>query len=57
MIMSEKAYDRVINDLVKRVQQHENTITQLVEIIGATNCRISDLAAKQKEQDQSLLPS
>ena len=54
-MMRDKACDTVINDLVKQVEQHENTITQLVEIIGATNCRISELARKQKENDKTFL--
>jgi len=53
--MRDKTCETVITDLVKQVERHENTITQLVEIIGATNCRISELARKQKERDKTFL--
>lgn len=53
--MQDEACDTVINDLAQQVQQHENTITQLVEIIGATNRRISELAEKQKEKTKTFL--
>ncbi|MFB4167839.1 hypothetical protein [Virgibacillus sp. JSM 102003] len=44
--MSEIKYD----ELLRRVQQHEETITQLVEIIAVTNRRLSELDRKQNEQ-------
>ncbi|MGM8366826.1 hypothetical protein ACLIBG_15340 [Virgibacillus sp. W0181] len=36
-------YEQIIN----KVQQHEETISQLVKIIATMNQRISELAAKQ----------
>ncbi|WP_158234642.1 hypothetical protein [Lentibacillus sediminis] len=39
----------LINNLVRKVEQHENTITQLVKIIAATNRRITDEAEKQPQ--------
>jgi len=36
-----------INQLTKKVNQHEQTITQLVEIIALTNRRLTDLAKLQ----------
>ncbi|WP_164668092.1 hypothetical protein [Virgibacillus doumboii] len=44
--MSEYKYD----ELVRRIQQHEETITQLVEIIATTNRRLSELDRKYNEQ-------
>ncbi|WP_373893375.1 hypothetical protein ACUL41_05765 [Virgibacillus natechei] len=37
------------NELVKKVQQHEDTITQLVKIVAATNRRITDTDDKNRE--------
>ncbi|WP_218775526.1 hypothetical protein [Oceanobacillus senegalensis] len=38
---------RALHNLFKRVKQQEQTIAQLVEIIAATNRRITDLATNQ----------
>lgn len=35
-----------LQDLKRKVEQHEETIVQLLEIIAATNRRISDLSRK-----------
>ncbi|MEC5422850.1 hypothetical protein QGM71_04970 [Virgibacillus sp. C22-A2] len=43
------------NKLVSKVQQHEETITQLVEIIAATNRRITDLTTDKKENKKYSL--
>ena len=37
------------DELVRKVQQQEETVAQLVRIIAATNHRISDLQLKQEE--------
>lgn len=55
-IVSEEERARLIH-LVKKVKQHEETITQLVEIIAATNRRITDVSIKQKESENSYLLS
>ncbi|MGP4105568.1 hypothetical protein [Virgibacillus sp. L01] len=47
--MGEVKYD----ELLRRVQQHEETITQLVEIIAVTNRRLSELDRKQNEQSHT----
>lgn len=39
------------NELVIKVQQHEATITQLLEILAATNRKITDISSKQKEME------
>ncbi|SET58960.1 hypothetical protein SAMN05216389_11614 [Oceanobacillus limi] len=39
--------DRLIHELKRKVEQHENTIVQLLEIIAATNCRIAELTSKR----------
>ncbi|CDO03253.1 DNA mismatch repair protein [Oceanobacillus picturae] len=44
--MSEKER-RLLVTLSKKVQQQEETITQLVEIIAATNRRVTDISARQ----------
>lgn len=36
-------------ELVRKVRQHEETISQLVEIIAVTNRRLSELDGKLKE--------
>lgn len=41
---------KTLNQLVRKVKQQENTITQLVEIIGATNRRITDVMYKQQQE-------
>lgn len=52
-----EAPEAVMNKLINKVQQHEKTIAQLVEMIGATNCRISEMALENQEEDQSCMPS
>ncbi|MFC4557516.1 hypothetical protein ACFO3D_04760 [Virgibacillus kekensis] len=39
--------------LQTRIQQHEETITQLVEIIAVINRRLSDLDRKEREQSHT----
>ena len=46
-----------LNQLAKKVEQHEKTITQLVEIIAATNRRITDIKIKKKESENQYLLS
>lgn len=41
-----------VNQLIKKVNQHEQTITQLVEIIALTNRRLTDLAKLQSTQSK-----
>lgn len=50
VFVSENKYD----ELVRKVQQHEETITQLVEIIAATNRRVSELDRMQCEQTHTF---
>ncbi|MFD1038874.1 hypothetical protein ACFQ3N_10805 [Virgibacillus byunsanensis] len=42
------------NDLVLKVQQHEETITQLVEIIAVTNRRLSELYAQEHNKEHNF---
>ena len=42
---------KTLNSLVRKVKQQEDTITQLVEIIAATNRRITDVIYKQQEME------
>ncbi|MBY7144114.1 hypothetical protein KFZ56_13865 [Virgibacillus sp. NKC19-3] len=50
-----KESERVaFNDLVKKVQQHEDTITQLVKIVAATNRRITDIVDGSHSSEQVL---
>ena len=41
---------RAFNDLVVKVKQHEDTITQLLEILAATNRKITDISTEQKKE-------
>ncbi|WP_165769039.1 hypothetical protein [Virgibacillus profundi] len=43
------------NDLKVKVQQHEHTITQLVQIIAATNRRITDIGDKYDNKNKYSL--
>lgn len=54
--MSEKD-QRTLNLLIKKVEQQEMTITQLVEIIAVTNRRVTDLAILLKERENQFLLS
>ena len=46
----------LLNELKLKVEQHEQTISQLVEIIAATNRRITDISTKQdNKQEYSLM--
>ncbi|WP_165767937.1 hypothetical protein [Virgibacillus indicus] len=45
----------ILNELKVKVQQHEHTISQLVEIIAATNRRITDVANKQRNDKEYSL--
>ncbi|MFD2761220.1 hypothetical protein [Lentibacillus juripiscarius] len=47
--MSECKYD----ELVRKVEQHEQTIAQLVAIIASTNRQLAELDRKQKEQSHT----
>ncbi|UJL45333.1 hypothetical protein KFZ58_13055 [Virgibacillus sp. NKC19-16] len=50
-----KEQERIaFNELIKKVQQHEDTITQLVKIVAATNRRITDTADKHKSWEHAL---
>jgi len=40
-------------ELVKKVQQQEDTVVQLVKIIAATNHRISELQTKQENLEKT----
>ncbi|WP_164218373.1 hypothetical protein [Virgibacillus sp. YIM 98842] len=45
-----------LNYLAKKVKQQENTITQLIEIIAATNRRITDVGYRlQDKEDRSTV--
>lgn len=53
-----KEQERItFNDLVKKVKQQEEVITQLVEIIATTNHIVSDIVIKQKESENGYLLS
>ncbi|GAA0589743.1 hypothetical protein GCM10009001_02070 [Virgibacillus siamensis] len=41
------------NELAKRLRQHEETITQLVEIVAATNHKLAELDKKLSENTHS----
>ncbi|GAB3802844.1 hypothetical protein [Virgibacillus kimchii] len=41
---------RTINNLVRKVKQQEDTITQLVNIIAATNRRITDVLHRMEKE-------
>ncbi|GAA0446640.1 hypothetical protein GCM10008983_25640 [Lentibacillus halophilus] len=41
------------DELARKVEQHEQTIAQLLEIIASTNARLAELDRKQKEQSYS----
>ncbi|SFA88421.1 hypothetical protein SAMN04488072_10364 [Lentibacillus halodurans] len=43
--MSENEYD----ELVRKMQQHEATIAQLLEMVAAVNRRLSEMEKKQEE--------
>ena len=42
-------------DLVKKVQQQEDTVVQLVKIVAATNHRISELQLKQESLEKKAI--
>lgn len=42
-------------ELIRKVQQQEDTVTQLVRIIASTNHRISELQIKQDAMEQLVL--
>jgi len=42
-------------DLVKKVQQQEDTVVQLVKIVAATNHRISELQLKQERLEKKAI--
>lgn len=41
--------EMTINELATKLRQHEETITQLVEIIAATNNKLTELDKKLSE--------
>ncbi|MFA1821352.1 hypothetical protein ACDX78_14445 [Virgibacillus oceani] len=43
---------KTLNSLERKVKQQEHTITQLVEIIAATNRRITDVIYRQQEKEK-----
>ncbi|MBM7600547.1 putative coiled-coil protein SlyX [Virgibacillus halotolerans] len=47
----------ILDQLAKKIDQQEKTITQLVEIIAATNRRITDLSIQQKKSGNQFLLS
>lgn len=42
-------------ELVKKVQQQEDTVAQLVKIIASTNHRISEIQIKQESMEKTSL--
>lgn len=52
-----KKEQATLDYLTKKIEQQEKTITQLVEIIAATNRRITDLSIQQKENENGFLLS
>ncbi|WP_174614278.1 hypothetical protein [Virgibacillus ihumii] len=43
------------NELAKKVRQHEETITQLVEIVASTNHRLTELDKKLSENTHTTV--
>lgn len=52
--MNEQALKK-IDDLTKKINQHEKAISQLVEIIALTNRRLTELA-KSQSLDKEEVP-
>lgn len=52
--MNEQALKKIA-DLTKKINQHEKTISQLVEIIALTNRRLTELA-KSQSLDKEEVP-
>lgn len=44
-----------MDDILKKVEQQESTVSQLVKIIAATNQRVSELQLKQENMERTLL--
>lgn len=44
-------------ELVKKVQQQDDTIVQLVKILAATNHRVSELQAVYKGENVKSIPA
>jgi len=44
-----------LEELIRKVQQQEDTVTQLVRIIASTNHRISELQVKQEEIERAVV--
>jgi len=43
------------NQLVEKVKKQEDTVTQLVKIVAATNHRLADLQLKHQEMEKQQL--
>lgn len=48
--MNEREY-HMLHELASKVQQHEATIAQLLEIVAATNRKLTDISSKQTEME------
>jgi len=42
-------------ELLKKVKQHEDTLTQLVRIVASTNHRITEIQVKQETMEKSVI--
>jgi len=42
-------------ELLKKVKQHEDTLTQLVRIVASTNHRITEIQVKQETMEKSVV--
>ncbi|WP_157087678.1 hypothetical protein [Oceanobacillus damuensis] len=40
-----------LNELAVKIQQHEKAIAQILEILAATNRKITELSSNQTERD------
>jgi len=45
-------YDKKFDELTEKVNQHEKTITQLVEIVGLTNQRLVEFTQLHYEKKE-----
>jgi len=48
-------HSMTFEELVKKVQQQEDTVVQLVKIVAATNHRISELQSKQENVEKTTV--
>jgi len=44
-----------LEELIRKVQQQEDTVAQLVRIIASTNHRVSELQVKQEEIERGVV--